>query len=142
MGETVIGRPIVPGEATGTVLRSARAISLWGGVDPQTGEIIDPHHDRCGESIVGRVFVFPGEKGSSTGSAVLLELARRGLAPAALITSALAPVVALGAIVAEELYGTAIPVILVSQDEMAELADGDRLRVRVDGTLRRATPLE
>jgi predicted aconitase with swiveling domain len=136
----VIGRPIVPGEATGTILRSERAISLWGGVDPQTGAIIDPHHDRCGESVVGRVFVFPGEKGSSTGSAVLLELVRRELAPAAMITSSLAPVVALGAIVAQELYGRTIPVILVSQEEMAELADGDRLSISSDGALRRRAP--
>ena len=135
MGEKLIGRPIVPGEATGTVLRSDRTISLWGGVDPQTGTIIDPHHDRCGESVVGRIFVFPGEKGSSTGSAVLLELARGGLAPAALITRSLAPVVALGSIVAEELYGTAIPVIVVTPDAMSELANGVRLSVGRDGTL-------
>jgi len=142
VGKAVIGRPIVRGEATGTVLRSDLAISLWGGVDPQTGKIIDPHHDRCGESVVGRIFVFPGEKGSSTGSAVLLELARRGLAPAALISSSLAPVVALGSIVAEELYGTIIPVIVVSQGELDRFADGDRLSVSLDGTLRPRAPSE
>ncbi len=135
MGQQLSGRAIIPGEATGTVLVSRVPISLWGGVDPETGRIIDPHHDRCGESIVGRVFAFPGEKGSSTGSAVLLELARRGLAPAALITSSLAPIAALGSIVAEELYGRTLPIALISPDAMQRLQEGDRLTVKVDGTL-------
>lgn len=135
MGRQLNGRAVVPGEATGTVLMSRMPISLWGGIDPKTGRIIDPHHDRCGESIVDRVFAFPGEKGSSTGSAVLLELVERGLAPAALITSSLAPITTLGSIVAEELYGTTIPIALISPDAMQGLQDGDRLRVRADGTL-------
>ena len=135
MGQQLSGRAVIPGEATGTVLVSRVPISLWGGVDPETGRIIDPHHDRCGESIVDRVFAFPGEKGSSTGSAVLLELVRRGLAPAALITSSLAPIAALGSIVAEELYGRTLPIALIPPDAMQSLQEGDRLTVRADGTL-------
>jgi len=135
MAQRLSGRAVIPGEAIGTVLISRVPISLWGGVDPETGRIIDPHHDRCGESIVDRVFVFPGEKGSSTGSAVLLELVGRELAPAALITSSLAPIAALGSIVAEELYGRTIPIVLISPDAMQHLQEGDRLSVRTDGTL-------
>ena len=135
MGRQLSGRAVIPGEATGTVLLSRAPISLWGGVDPETGRIIDPHHDCCGESIVDRVFAFPGEKGSSTGSAVLLELVGRGLAPAALITSSLAPIAALGSIVADELYGRTIPMTLISPDAMLELQEGDRLSLRADGTL-------
>ena len=136
MGLIVSGRAVVPGEATGIVLRSRRAISLWGGVDPETGKIIDPRHDRCGASLAGRVFVYPGEKGSSTGSAVLLELVRRGLAPAALVTGSLAPVAALGSIVAEELYGKAVPVLLVARDDLDLLKDGDHVCIGSDGTVR------
>jgi predicted aconitase with swiveling domain len=136
VGRQLSGRAVIPGEATGTVLVSRMPISLWGGIDPETGRVIDPHHDRCGESIVDRVFAFPWEKGSSTGSAVLLELVGRGLAPAALITSSLAPVAALGSIVAEELYGRTVPMVLVSPDAMQTLREGDRVNVRTDGTLR------
>ena len=135
MGRTVKGRAVVPGQASGTVLRSEDPISLWGSVDPETGRIIDPRVDRCGESIAGRVFVLPGEKGSSTGSAVLLELARRELAPAALITASLAPVAALGAIVAETLYNITIPVMRVSPEELAGIEDGERLEVTAEGVL-------
>ena len=135
MGGFVRARAVVPGEATGTVLRCEDPISLWGGVDPKTGKIIDPRNDRCGESITGRVFVFPGEKGSSTGSAVLLELARRGLAPAALITGALAPVAALGSIVAEELYDVVVPVVQVAPEELTGFEDGDRLSIGAEGVL-------
>ena len=135
MGQQLSGRAVIPGEATGPVLLSRVPISLWGGIDPETGRIIDPHHDRCGESIVGRVFAFPGEKGSSTGSAVLLELVGRRLAPVALITSSLAPIAALGSIVAEELYGRTVPMTLVSPDAMQTLQEGNRLTVKADGTL-------
>jgi len=135
VGRTVKGRAVVPGQASGTVLRSEDPISLWGSVDPETGRIIDPRFDRCGESIAGRVFVLPGEKGSSTGSAVLLELARRELAPAALITASLAPVAALGAIVAETLYNITIPVMRVSPEELAGIEDGERLEVTAEGVL-------
>ncbi len=133
---TVSGRAVVPGEATGTVLRSHKAISFWGGVDPKTGKIIDPRHDRLSASLAGRVFVFPGEKGSSTGSAVLLELVRRGLAPAALVTASLAPVAALGSIVAEALYGARIPVLLVAGDDLDLLKEGDHVCIGPDGTVR------
>ena len=135
MGGFVRARAVVPGEAMGTVLRSEDPISLWGGVDPKTGRIIDPRNDRYGESITGRVFVFPGEKGSSTGSAVLLELARRGLAPAALITGALAPVAALGSIVAEALYEVVVPVVQVTPEELTGFEDGDRLSIGPEGVL-------
>ncbi len=133
---SVRGRPIIPGEASGAVLRSHEPISLWGGVDPETGRIVDPHHDRCGESIVGRVFVFPSEKGSSTGSAVLLELARRDLAPAAFIVGSLPPVVALGSIIAGELYGRAVPIVVLPGDALDVLEEGARVVVGGDGTIR------
>ncbi len=136
MGVIVSGRAVVPGEAVGVVLRSYRTISLWGGIDPETGRIIDPRNDRCGASLAGRVFVFPGEKGSSTGSAVLLELVRREIAPAALVTGSIAPVAALGSVVAEELYGKPVPVVLVTEEDLDELQDGVRVRVTTEGTLR------
>jgi len=137
VARTLSGTAIVSGDAEGLVLRSDRAISLWGGVDPATGEVIDRRHDRHGASIAGRVFVVPAEKGSSTGSAILLELIRAGVAPAAIVTRELAPILALGAIVAEELYGERVPVVRVGPDDWDALADGDRVRIRMDGSIER-----
>ncbi len=139
MANAVRLRPIVRGAVVGSVLRSDRSISLWGGVDPASGTIIDRRHDRHGESIAGRVFALPGEKGSSTGSAVLLELIRIGLAPAAIVTRHPSPAVTLGAIVAEELYGKSIPIFLATEAGFRALRDGERIDIAEDGEVRRVT---
>ena len=130
-----VGRPIVPGEAQGSVLLSERSLSLWGGIDPKSGQIIDHRHDRYGESVVGRVFALPSEKGSSTGSAVLLELIRIGKGPAAIITRDPAPILALGSIIARELYDVVLPILLVSVAEFATLSDGEMVCITSGGTI-------
>jgi len=56
------GRSVVSGSATGVAVVSSQPISFWGDVDPQTGEGIDRWHERCGEVIIEKVFVFPREK--------------------------------------------------------------------------------
>ena len=111
MERVVLGKVVVAGEARGTLVLSQQPISLWGGMRPETGELIDERHDRCGVNVAGKVFAFPAEKGSSTGSAVLLEAIRRGVSPAAILTIKTAPIVALGAVVAQELWGRTAPVV-------------------------------
>lgn len=135
MGVIVKARPLAAGAAEGTALVSNKPISFWGGLDPKTGRIIDLRHDRCGEMAAGRVFVFPAEKGSSTASAVLLELIRIGKAPAAIITRELAPILVLGAVVAQQLYGMTVPILQVAQEDVPKMKDGMRLRVCPDGTV-------
>jgi len=130
-------RPLVHGEAVGSVLLSQRALSLWGGIDPETGRIVDPRHDRCGETVSGRIFALPAEKGSSTGSAILLELARTGRAPAAIIVREPAVAIAVGAIVAGELYGRRIPVFCVDESGFAVLEDGETIRITEAGKIER-----
>ena len=114
---------------------SSQAISLWGGLDSQTGKIIDKRHELCGEVVTGKVFVFPGGKGSSTASAVLLESIRLGTAPAAIINAHIDPILALGAIVAEELYHKALPIVVLSQEDYKTITDGDCLAIEPDGTI-------
>jgi len=135
MVSTLKGRPIISGQAEGRVLLASRSISFWGGVDPRSGQIIDRRHDRHGESVAGRIFALPSEKGSSTGSAILLELIRVGKAPAAIILWRLAPILALGAIVAEELYGLTIPIVQLAEADFKSLSDGERVRLFTDGTI-------
>ena len=130
-----MGQPIVPGEAEGILLVSQIPLSLWGGIHPKTGLIIDQRHDRTGESAVGKILALPSEKGSSTGSAVLLELVRVGKAPAAILTCHLAPILALGAIIARELYDKSLPILVVSTEVFASLQDGTTLKIDIDGML-------
>jgi predicted aconitase with swiveling domain len=135
--EVIAGRPVVPGCAEGEVLASGEPLSFWGGYDPRSGEITDRRHPLSGAIAAGRILALPFSRGSSTTSAILLEAARAGTAPAALITAGADPFLALGAIVAREMYGVTLPVIAVAAEEFARLRTGDRLRVEADGSLRR-----
>ncbi|NJN83828.1 MAG: DUF126 domain-containing protein, partial [Caldilineaceae bacterium] len=80
------GDVLVAGAGRGEVLVLAEALSLWGGLDPQSGEIIDRRHPDAGVFVAGRVLVLPAGRGSSSASSVLLEAVRAGVAPAAIIT--------------------------------------------------------
>jgi hypothetical protein len=105
-------RTLVPGEATGEVLVLEEPLSFWGGIDPATGEIVDVHHPQLGSNVAGRILVMPGGRGSSSSSSVLAEAIRAGSAPSAIVLLEPDPIVALGAIVARELYGTTLPVVV------------------------------
>jgi len=136
MSEILHGKPVVPGRAEGVALVSAEPISLWGGLNPRTGEIIDRRHERSGEVVTGRVFVLPGGKGSSTGSAILLESIRAGTAPAAIVNLRTDAIAALGAIVADELYGRTVPIVVLPAEAFARIREGDLVTVEPDGTVR------
>ena len=133
MVRTFQGRALVAGSAEGTAIVSSQPISFWGGVNPSTGEIIDRRHELSGANIAGRVFVFPHGKGSSTASAIFLEAVRAGTAPAAIINYKVAPMIALGAIIAEELYRRTIPIIVLDQHEYEAIEEGDYLTIAPDG---------
>ena len=130
-------RILIPGAADGPLLRLNAPISFWGGVDPKTGTISDPRHPDHGASIAGTVLAVPATIGSSSSSAVMLELMRGGKAPAALLLGAVDAILTLGVVVAREMgYGT-VPVLAVSRDSFAALPrNGTRLRVE-DGRIAR-----
>jgi len=135
MARRLQGRAVIAGAAEGAALVSRQPISLWGGLDPETGVLIDERHDRCGEVVTGRVFVFPHGKGSSTASAILLEAVRRGTAPAAIINRRLSPILALGSIVADEMYGRSVPIVVLPVEAFGAIGEGDRVAVAPDGTV-------
>ncbi|MFB0545885.1 MAG: DUF126 domain-containing protein [Anaerolineae bacterium] len=94
------GRAIKAGKAWGPALVSPEPIGFLGGVDPETGLIVERGHPLEGEAVAGRILVFPTGKGSTVGSYVLYRLARNGLAPAGIINARSEAIVAVGAIIA------------------------------------------
>lgn len=126
------GRTLVAGRASGLALVLDAPLSFWGGIDPGTGELIDTHHPQCGASITGRVVVMPSGRGSSSSSYVLAESIRAGTAPAAIVLREPDGIVALGAIVARELYGTRIPVVVLDTDAYDAIADEMVVDIRAD----------
>ena len=101
---SVQGEILVAGEAgSGPALVLSAPISFWGGVDPTTGTIVDVRHPEHGETIAGRVLFLPATIGSSSASAVLMELVHSGNAPAALVLHEPDAILLLGLIVAKEM---------------------------------------
>jgi uncharacterized protein len=95
---------LVPGPAaSGEALVLGAPISFWGGVDPKSGRIADVRHPDLDKVISGRVLFLPGTLGSSSASAVLLELVHAGLAPAAIVLDQPDAILLLGLIVAREM---------------------------------------
>ena len=95
---------LVPGRpGRGPALILSAPISFWGGVDPKSGRIADVRHPECGQSVAGTVLFLPGTIGSSSASAVLMELVHGGHAPAALVLHEADAILLLGLIVAREM---------------------------------------
>jgi predicted aconitase with swiveling domain len=129
------GEVLIAGaEAGGQALVLTRPISFWGGVDPRTGRIADPRHPEAGAGVAGRVLFLPGTIGSSSASAVLLELVRAGLAPAAIVLHEPDAILLLGLIVAREMGWRHPPAIRLNR-ERHKAFNGLYVEVRSDGRI-------
>lgn len=127
------GRSITHGKTEGEAIVSKTAFGFYGAVDPDTGTISDKRHELFGKKIAGKVFVFPEGRGSTAGAIIILELARCGTAPAAMINRTTEPILATGAILAEKFYKTNIPVVDgFTDDEIAKISNGDTVTVDAD----------
>lgn len=127
-------RVLLAGEGAGPLLRLVEPLSFWGGVDPASGIITDARHPARGRSLAGTVLALAATRGSSSSSAVLLELIRGGRAPAAIIMGQVDAILALGVVVAREMGWPAPPVLELSPDMQAALTEGQR-RVGMDGLI-------
>jgi predicted aconitase with swiveling domain len=119
----LIGRKISTGQAVGEALVTSMGISFYGGVDPETGRVVEKGHELEGQSIAGRVLVFPTGKGSTVGSYTLYRLKKAGLAPAAIVNLESETITAVGCIISD------IP--CVDHIPIERLKTG--MQVRVDG---------
>ena len=115
------GRIISPGSAEGEALVTSMGISFYGGVDPETGVVVEKGHALEGQSIAGKVLVFPTGKGSTVGSYTLYRLKKAGVAPAAILNAEAETITAVGCIISD------IP--CVDRIPIEKLATGMRIRV-------------
>ena len=121
------GRKVVGGYAEGEALVSVDPVSFYGGVDPETGVVVERGHAVEGECITGKVFVFPTGKGSTVGSYVIYRMKKLGTAPAALINAETEAIIATGCVISE------IPLIdRVEGDLFQILRTGQRVRIVAD----------
>lgn len=131
--DSVIGYGLVvsPGQAAGVPLLLAEPLSFWGGFDVNTGCISDRRHPDHGQSLAGRVVLMAKAKGSSSSSSVLAEAIRKGTAPAALVMAEPDLIIALGAMVADELYGIRLPIV-TADNALRHVLAGVTVPVRVE----------
>jgi uncharacterized protein len=125
-------------EVSGRALVLDEGLSLWGGMDPATGRLIDARHPQRGAVLTGTILVMPSGRGSSSSASVLAEAVRAKTAPAAIVLGEPDLILAIGSAVAEELYGVTVPVVVLPTDERASIEDGAQLRIGPDGIVRRA----
>jgi hypothetical protein len=116
------GRIIKSGVAEGLALVSPEPIGFLGGVDPETGLVVEAGHPLAGECVAGRVLVFPTGKGSTVGSYTLYRMARAGTAPAAIVNAESEAIVAVGAIISD------IP--MVDRVDISRIRTGNRVRIK------------
>ena len=128
-------RVLVAGAAVGPVVGSRQMLSFWGGVDPTTGTVIDHRHPLRGESIAQRIVVLPKGKGSSTGSYVLLDSWAGGTGPAGILLNQVDEIIALGAVVHEELNGASVPVFVLDGPAFEQALRARSAELRRDGTV-------
>lgn len=129
------GRVLVAGAGAGLALVADEPLSFWGGYDQNSGEIIDRRHPLSGQIAAKRVLALPGSRGSSTTSAVFLEAVRLGTAPAAVITTQIDSFLALASIVADEMFGTPVPIVAISPADFQILRTGQRISVDPEGRI-------
>lgn len=117
------GRIIYKGRGEGEALTTSQPISFYGGVDPNTGEVIEKGHELLGKNVKGKMLVFPNGKGSTVGSYTLYRMKKNGTAPAGMVNRECETIVAVGAIISE------IP--CVDKVDISQIKTGDR--VHIDG---------
>ena len=115
------GRKIFGGQAKGETIVSDQPISFYGGVDPETGIVIEKGHPLEGKCITGKVLVFPEGKGSTVGSYILYRLKKAGKAPAAIINKECETIVAVGAIISEIPCVDKIPIETIKNGILVEI---------------------
>jgi predicted aconitase with swiveling domain len=115
------GRVIQPGAVRGVALVSREPVGFLGGIDPETGIVVEAGHELEGQCITGRVLVFPTGKGSTVGSYTIYRMAKGGTAPVAIVNRESEAIVAVGAIIA------LIP--MVDQVDVSQIESGDRIEL-------------
>ncbi len=114
------------GEARGEAMTSKEPLSFLGGVNPQTGMVIEKDHPLEGRSITGKVLIFPNGKGSTVGAYVIYQLEKLGLAPAAMVNVQADAMVASGAII------SGIPMVHRLENDPLNIENGTKVHVNAD----------
>ena len=126
---------VFAGDCRAATLVLDEPLSFWGGLDPQTGLIIDEQHPQKGQSVAGRILLMPGTRGSTSAGGALCESLRLGTGPAALILPAPDALILAAVTIAARLYDRVTPVLAVNKADWPELTRCRMLHIDTDGNV-------
>ena len=126
------GRKIYPGVAEGEALVTLMDISFFGGVDPDTGVVVEKGHELEEQSLAGKILVFPTGKGSTVGSYTLYRLKHNGLAPTAFVNAECETITAVGCIIAEIPCVDQVPIEFIKTGAKVRM-DGELATIEIIG---------
>ncbi len=124
------GRSIYSGRAVGEALVTSQAISFFGGVDPETGLVVERGHELEGQCISGKILVFPTGKGSTVGSYSLYRLKHNSHAPLAILNAECETIVAVGCIIAEIPCVDRLPIQDITTGSLVKI-DGNQISIEL-----------
>jgi predicted aconitase with swiveling domain len=120
------GRKVIGGVAEGEAIVTKEPVSFLGGVNPDRGTVVERGHELEGQSITGKIFVFPHGKGSTAGPYIIYAMAKRKTAPLAMVNVEAEPIIAVGAAMGN------IPLVdRLDKNPLEVIATGDH--VKIDG---------
>lgn len=121
------GRKIVGGYGEGKALVSLTPISFYGGINPESGVVVERGHELEGELVSHRILVFPTGKGSTVGSYTIYQMEKLKTAPAGIIMRETEIIVATGCAMA------GIPLVdRLEADPLKSIETGDHIRLYGD----------
>ena len=124
---------VFKGIAEGEALTTEQPLCLYDSLDPKSGNIINRRNELFGENVSGKILVFPYGIGSSTSAATILEASRCNKAPKAIVNLETEPIIAVGALLAQRLYGKTIPIVHRPETDPADVIERhDSVRVNAD----------
>ncbi len=124
---------LIEGTCSAEALVLVERLSFWGGLDPATGRIIDPHHPQNGLSITGCLLVLPGTRGSTSAPSALAESIRCNTGPKGIILAERDVTIVVAVTLTAELYDKSIPVVVIETDDYHQIRTGQILQIDPNG---------
>lgn len=120
-------RGVTSGKVEGEAIILEGPLSFLGGVDPETGKIIDSKHKATGKSITGKIFIFTQGVGSTANPFVMKELVDNKVAPVAIVNKRAEYMLIAGAVLAD------IPLVDKPEEDIFQIVkSGDYVKVDAD----------
>jgi len=135
LGNSVQGKVLVAGNASGLALLLDEPLSFWGGYDPRNGNIIDVHHPQFGTRTAGSVMFIPESRGSAGTPGAIAESLRNGNGPAAFVLAKTDLKISVGVMVANRLYNLDVPVIEISPPLIKQVSNGVQIQINPGGLI-------